>query len=332
MRIAGRQSAVMRRWLVVAGITLAIATAAHSRHGTSVVTAASLQTPEATLPELTQPVNDFAHVIDASSAAALEEMIRSLKNASGDVVVVATVQTIAPYGDIREYANKLFENHGRGIGDKGKDNGLLILLAVNERKVWVEVGYTLEQWVTDGFAGETSRLTWCRSSGRRLRRRTPQRGGASSRGSPRAGVVLQGAASPSRRPARRSRYRASSSCSSRFSCSAESAAVPAAASDVGGPARGAGGRAASAHSAEVEVEEAVSAVALADLAAEVAAEAVVAQAGDRRQCGERQRPERARRRERERVGVGPHAQVIDVAQAGDRRRVRRVNLQFTIRN
>jgi len=122
------------------------------------VAAAGLQTPDATLPELTQPVNDFAQVIDASSAAALDEMIRSLKNASGDVVVVATVPTIAPYGDIREYANKLFENHGRGIGDKGKDNGLLILLAVNERKVWVEVGYTLEQWVTDGFAGETSRL------------------------------------------------------------------------------------------------------------------------------------------------------------------------------
>ena len=62
------------------------------------------------------------------------------------------------YGDIREYADKLFENHGRGIGEKGKDNGLLILLALKERRVWVEVGYDLEQWITDGFAGETSRL------------------------------------------------------------------------------------------------------------------------------------------------------------------------------
>ena len=85
-------------------------------------------------------------------------MIRALQAATGDVVVVATVPTIAPYGDIREYANKLFANHGRGIGQKGKNNGLLILLAVKERKVWIEVGYDLEQWVTDGFAGETSRL------------------------------------------------------------------------------------------------------------------------------------------------------------------------------
>ena len=85
-------------------------------------------------------------------------MSRALKAASGDVVVVATVPDIDGYGDIREYATKLFENHGKGIGDKGKDNGLLIVLALKERQVWVEVGYDLEQWITDGFAGETSRL------------------------------------------------------------------------------------------------------------------------------------------------------------------------------
>jgi uncharacterized protein len=113
--------------------------------------------PDRSLPLLTQPVNDFAGVIDSATAAQMDRMIRTLKAATGDVVVVATVPDIDGYGDIREYANKLFENQGRGIGDKGKDNGLLILLALKERKVWIEVGYTLEQWVTDGFAGETSR-------------------------------------------------------------------------------------------------------------------------------------------------------------------------------
>ncbi len=96
-------------------------------------------------------------MIDAASAAQMERMIRVLQAASGDVVVVATVPTIEPYGDIREYAVKMFENHGRGIGQKGKNNGLLILLAMKERKVWVEVGYDLEEWITDGYAGETSR-------------------------------------------------------------------------------------------------------------------------------------------------------------------------------
>src|SRR6185312_14476783 len=64
-------------------------------------------------PELTQPVNDFANVIDTQSAQTMEAMIRSLQQASGDVVVVATVPTFKPYGDIREYAVKMFENRGR---------------------------------------------------------------------------------------------------------------------------------------------------------------------------------------------------------------------------
>jgi uncharacterized protein len=107
--------------------------------------------------ELTKPVNDFANVIDAASEAEIERRILELKRASGDVVIVATIETFEPYADIREYAVKMFENRGRGIGEKGKDNGLLVLLAVRDRRVWVEVGYDLEQFITDGFAGEISR-------------------------------------------------------------------------------------------------------------------------------------------------------------------------------
>jgi len=115
--------------------------------------AAHAQTP----PQLTQPVNDFAGIIDPQSEQALDAMIRSLQQAAGDVVVVATVQTIEPYADAREYAVEMFENAGRGIGERGTDNGLLVLVAVDEREVWVEVGYDLEEFITDGFAGETSR-------------------------------------------------------------------------------------------------------------------------------------------------------------------------------
>jgi uncharacterized protein len=118
---------------------------------------AAAQMPAAAPPTLSEPVNDFAHIVDASSASEMDRVIRALKAASGDVVVVATVPTVEPYADIREYATRLFENGGRGIGDKGKDNGLLILLALKERRVWIEVGYGLEEWITDGYAGETSR-------------------------------------------------------------------------------------------------------------------------------------------------------------------------------
>jgi len=97
-------------------------------------------------------------VIDAENARQMDAMARALQAKTGDVVVVATVPTIEPYGTPKEYAVKLFENHGRGIGQKGKDNGLLILLAMKERRVEIEVGYDLEQFITDGFAGETSRM------------------------------------------------------------------------------------------------------------------------------------------------------------------------------
>lgn len=108
-------------------------------------------------PALTAPVNDFAGIIDPESTRQIDTLIRALQQASGDVLVVATVDTVAPYADIREYAVRMFANQGRGVGQRERDNGMLILVAVRERQVRIEVGYELEQFVTDGFAGETVR-------------------------------------------------------------------------------------------------------------------------------------------------------------------------------
>jgi uncharacterized membrane protein YgcG len=80
----------------------------------------------APLPELTRPVHDLAQVLDPESVSRLETMSRTLQAATGDVVVVVTTPSIEPYADLREYAVEVFENHGRGIGDREKDNGLLI--------------------------------------------------------------------------------------------------------------------------------------------------------------------------------------------------------------
>ncbi len=137
-----------RRGVDVARITLMVL---------ALIAAAGYVYAQAPISELTRPVNDFANVIDADSEAEIERRILALKQASGDVVVVATIDTFAPYADIRSYAVRMFENRGRGIGAKGKDNGLLILLAVKDRNVWVEVGYDVEPFITDGFSGEVSR-------------------------------------------------------------------------------------------------------------------------------------------------------------------------------
>lgn len=109
------------------------------------------------IPALTAPVNDFAGVIDRSSKDQLDALIRKLEGATGDVMVVATVKTFQPEADMASYAVKMFENHGKGIGTKGKDNGILIVLALDDRQVRIETGYGLEGFITDGFAGDTSR-------------------------------------------------------------------------------------------------------------------------------------------------------------------------------
>jgi len=162
----GRSPLAVRGWSwLVAGL-VAVAGAGTSRMPPAYVVsgfsrtlaAASLQPAASSLPELVEPVNDFAHVIDQASAASIDQMSRALEAASGDAIVVATVPTIEGWADIREYAVRLFENHGRSIGEKGRDNGLLIVVAIQERQVRIEVGYGLEPWITDGFAGETSRL------------------------------------------------------------------------------------------------------------------------------------------------------------------------------
>jgi len=109
-------------------------------------------------PALTDPVNDFAGIVDGASRGELDRRIRALRDVTGDTIVIATVQTFKPYGSIDEYAVKMFENHGRGIGDKDKHNGLLIVVAVQDRALRLEVGYGLEDIVPDGFAGEVRDL------------------------------------------------------------------------------------------------------------------------------------------------------------------------------
>lgn len=131
----------MRVRLVIAGLLL--------------VTIAAGVARAQSLPALTEPVNDTANVLDTGTRAELDRRIRALEKASGDVVVVATVNTFAPYGSIEEYATKLFER--AGIGTRSKDNGALVVLAVKDKRVRIEVGYGLEEFITDGFAGETIR-------------------------------------------------------------------------------------------------------------------------------------------------------------------------------
>ena len=102
-------------------------------------------------PNPTGFINDFAGVISPRTEKAMESLSQELKQKTGSEVVVVTVKSI---GDMEytDYAVRLYEKWG--IGEKGKDNGVLILNAVTERKIRIEVGYGLEGIIPDGLAGE----------------------------------------------------------------------------------------------------------------------------------------------------------------------------------
>jgi len=102
-------------------------------------------------PEPEGYVNDFAGVLDSSSEQEMEGIITALKRETGAEIAVVTVESIQPYGSIEEYSVDLAQEWG--IGESGKDNGAVILLAMAERKFRIEVGYGLEGIIPDGLAG-----------------------------------------------------------------------------------------------------------------------------------------------------------------------------------
>jgi uncharacterized protein len=96
-------------------------------------------------------INDFANVIPQSYEQKLVRITSELLNKAGTPVVVVTMPDIGGE-DYNEYANRLYE--AWGIGKKGEDKGVLIFVAIKERKMRIEVGYGLEGIIPDGLAGE----------------------------------------------------------------------------------------------------------------------------------------------------------------------------------
>lgn len=111
--------------------------------------------PEAP-PRLIGVVNDFANVLAADERATLESDIVQFGNAHGVILVVATVNSFQPFPSIRAFAAELFKNDGRGLGDAARHNGLLIVLAVDDRQVWITPGFGLEHTVTDTVAADVA--------------------------------------------------------------------------------------------------------------------------------------------------------------------------------
>lgn len=99
-------------------------------------------------------VNDFANILSKDTKQFIIDKSTALEDASKAQVVVTTIDSLD--GDsIENYANEMFRNYK--IGSKSSDNGVLILLSVQDRKVRIEVGYGLEGAINDAKAGRIIR-------------------------------------------------------------------------------------------------------------------------------------------------------------------------------
>jgi uncharacterized protein len=95
-------------------------------------------------------VNDFAHVLDQSTIAQLDDICQQIEQKAYAQIAVVTINSLDG-SDIEGYAVDLYKKWG--IGSKATNHGVLILLAVQDRKYRIEVGYGLEPILPDGKTG-----------------------------------------------------------------------------------------------------------------------------------------------------------------------------------
>jgi len=115
--------------------------------------AAALAGPAA-FPQPVGYVNDFANLLDPSARASLDAKLAAYSRATGNEIAIAIFPDLggAPIDDFTARLEEAWK-----VGRRGQDNGVLLVVAVREREVRIEVGYGLEGRVTDAQAGEIIR-------------------------------------------------------------------------------------------------------------------------------------------------------------------------------
>jgi uncharacterized protein len=113
------------------------------------VVAAAAAVAALQFPMLIGPVVDGAGILSPNARATLDGKLRDYQTRSGHQLVVATVPSLAGT-DIRDYGNQLFRHWA--LGDMQKNDGALLLIAPNDHKVSIEVGYGAEAELTDAIS------------------------------------------------------------------------------------------------------------------------------------------------------------------------------------
>lgn len=106
------------------------------------------------IPTLKKRVNDFARILSPATVNQLEAVLTALETTDSTQIVVVTIPSLEGI-DIQGVALKIAEQNQ--IGQKGSDNGALLLVARDDRKLRIETGYGLEGTLTDMVAGQIIR-------------------------------------------------------------------------------------------------------------------------------------------------------------------------------
>lgn len=106
---------------------------------------------EESLPSYRGYVNDFAGILSSQTRAQIISIAEQVEAKTTAQIALVTVLTVKPMA-IEQYAVELFEKWG--VGQAGKDNGILILMAVNDKKVRMETGYGLEGALPDAVCNQ----------------------------------------------------------------------------------------------------------------------------------------------------------------------------------
>jgi uncharacterized protein len=93
-------------------------------------------------------VSDFTDVLKPASRVIINSIAEQIEKKTGVQIAVVVISTTGQLS-IEEYGVELFERWG--IGQRNKDNGMLVLIALKDRKIRLEVGYGLEPILTDAI-------------------------------------------------------------------------------------------------------------------------------------------------------------------------------------
>jgi uncharacterized protein len=132
MRAPGRAMRVFPEWTGAAAVLLLIVGGAYAA--------------DLVFPPLSGRVVDDAGILSPQTSNQIGQMLAQREQATGEQIVVATVKSLQGHA-IEDFGYQLGRHWG--IGQKGRDNGAILLVAPNERKVRIEVGYGLEGRLTD---------------------------------------------------------------------------------------------------------------------------------------------------------------------------------------